>query len=172
MSRAEYMAEYRARKASGNFQDKRMTKHLLDDVLCLHCKKNLGKPKRENNPQKFCDNVCQTDYQRNLAIEHGIAGHSATRTFLKKKYDNKCQQCSTGEWQGKSLNLHLHHIDGDAYNNDLSNVMLLCPNCHSQTENYGVYNKGQGRSTRKKKPTPFYPRYLDQSLPLDIEQGL
>ena len=30
----------------------------------------------------------------------------------------------------------LHHIDGDNTNNELSNLQILCPNCHSQTENY------------------------------------
>lgn len=30
----------------------------------------------------------------------------------------------------------LHHIDGEHTNNELSNLQILCPNCHAQTDNY------------------------------------
>jgi hypothetical protein len=32
--------------------------------------------------------------------------------------------------------LELHHKDGDRTNNILSNIELLCPNCHALTDNY------------------------------------
>ena len=58
---------------------------------------------------------------------------------LKK---NKCEICGCTEWLGKPLNCQLHHIDGDNTNNELSNLQMLCPNCHSQTDNYcGSANK-------------------------------
>ena len=41
---------------------------------------------------------------------------------------------------GKPIKLHLHHIDGDHTNNEFDNLQILCPNCHAQTDNYGVYN--------------------------------
>jgi transposase-like protein len=38
--------------------------------------------------------------------------------------------------------MQLHHIDGNNKNNSLDNLQMLCPNCHSQTENYcGGANK-------------------------------
>ena len=40
------------------------------------------------------------------------------------------------EWMGKPIPLELHHKDGNHYNNDLSNLEILCPNCHAQTDNY------------------------------------
>ena len=36
--------------------------------------------------------------------------------------------------------LELHHKDGNRYNNQLDNLMLLCPNCHALTENYRAKN--------------------------------
>ena len=32
--------------------------------------------------------------------------------------------------------MQLHHIDGNNSNNSLDNLQMLCPNCHSQTDNY------------------------------------
>lgn len=53
---------------------------------------------------------------------------------LKEK---KCEECGISDtWNGKPLNFELHHIDGDHYNNELSNLQILCPNCHSQTDSY------------------------------------
>ena len=37
---------------------------------------------------------------------------------------------------GKPIVLQLHHKDGNNQNNSLDNLMILCPNCHSQTDNY------------------------------------
>jgi predicted HNH restriction endonuclease len=53
------------------------------------------------------------------------------------------------------INLHtnkvpieLEHIDGNSTNNELSNLKLLCPNCHSLTSTYKALNKGNGRHKR------------------------
>lgn len=50
--------------------------------------------------------------------------------------ENKCSVCGIDSWLGKNITLQLHHIDGNPNNNSLDNLQLLCPNCHSQTENY------------------------------------
>lgn len=36
----------------------------------------------------------------------------------------------------KPISLEVHHKDGDKENNESENLELLCPNCHSYTENY------------------------------------
>lgn len=48
----------------------------------------------------------------------------------------KCEQCGLEEWLEKPINLEVHHIDGNRSNNSLDNLQLLCPNCHSYTENF------------------------------------
>jgi hypothetical protein len=51
--------------------------------------------------------------------------------------EEKCSECGLGNvWQGKPLVLQIDHIDGDHYNNELSNLRILCNNCHSQTKNF------------------------------------
>lgn len=50
--------------------------------------------------------------------------------------ENKCEICGLSQWRGKPLTCQLHHINGNNKDNRLENLQMLCPNCHSQTENY------------------------------------
>jgi hypothetical protein len=54
---------------------------------------------------------------------------------------NVCESCGCTSWLNKQLNLELHHADGNRQNNILSNLKLLCPNCHSQTDYFRAKNK-------------------------------
>lgn len=58
--------------------------------------------------------------------------------LIKEGYKkNKCEECSQGDmWNGKPINMELEHIDGNRTNHLLSNLKMLCPNCHSQTETF------------------------------------
>ena len=47
-----------------------------------------------------------------------------------------CECCGLETWMGKPIPLELHHKDFDHYNNDLSNLQILCSNCHMQAHNY------------------------------------
>lgn len=49
---------------------------------------------------------------------------------------HKCENCQLSEWLGQPITLQVHHIDGDRSNNNFENLQLLCPNCHSLTDNY------------------------------------
>ena len=48
----------------------------------------------------------------------------------------KCEQCGITHWFDLPINLEVHHIDFNHQNNSDDNLILLCPNCHSYTENY------------------------------------
>lgn len=65
--------------------------------------------------------------------------------------EDKCEKCG---WNEKLENYEftpceLHHIDGNSKNHLLSNLIILCPNCHSLTKSYrfrrGKVNEQQGR---------------------------
>lgn len=58
---------------------------------------------------------------------------------------NCCYNCGLTDWLGGKLILELDHINGDNTDNRLENLRFLCPNCHSQTENYKGRNINSGK---------------------------
>lgn len=69
--------------------------------------------------------------------------HPSYQTYkLKKRLykeglkENKCEECGINSWNDRILECELDHIDGDRTNHALSNLKVLCPNCHSQTHTF------------------------------------
>jgi hypothetical protein len=63
------------------------------------------------------------------------------RLLSDKVFEHKCYRCNQDTWLEQTIPLELHHIDGNNSNNILSNLTLLCPNCHALTDNYRGKNK-------------------------------
>ncbi len=82
-----------------------------------------------------------------------VAGHPRNRGHLRSRLlraglkEERCEECGLTEWRGAPLRVTLHHVNGDPYDNRLENLTFLCPNCHSQTPNFGGRN-GHLRSRR------------------------
>lgn len=81
-------------------------------------------------------------------INFYLTKNSIIQSFKLKKrllseniFQHKCCKCNKIKWLNYPIPLELHHIDGDHYNNELSNLTLLCPNCHALTDNYRGKNK-------------------------------
>lgn len=62
--------------------------------------------------------------------------NTSVRKQLLKLRGNMCECCRLTEWMNKPITIELHHIDGNRVNNTLENLQLLCPNCHSYTDNW------------------------------------
>ena len=61
----------------------------------------------------------------------------------------KCEKCGRTHWEGEQISLQLHHINGDNTDNRLENLQILCPNCHSQTDNYCGANNRHDNVSKK-----------------------
>jgi DNA-binding CsgD family transcriptional regulator len=67
-------------------------------------------------------------------------GHLRTRILKAGLKEERCETCGLSEWRGNPLRVTLHHLNGDAYDNRIENLVFLCPNCHSQTPNFSGRN--------------------------------
>ena len=121
---------------------------------CLHCNNLIP------NRNIYCDNICQKKYEKkedfNLIVEGEFDKLGSKQTidrvskqYLISLYGEKCMGCGWCEinsWTNK-VPIELNHIDGDPENHSVTNLELLCPNCHSLTEFYK--SRGKGRKWRK-----------------------
>jgi hypothetical protein len=58
------------------------------------------------------------------------------KPHLIKERGHKCEECKNVKWLDELISLEVHHVDGNKTNNSIKNLQLLCPNCHSYTDNY------------------------------------
>ena len=138
---------------------------------CLFCGKEILDG---DGRKKFCDTSCAAKYNnkgRELSPESRekisiglkkvysesekkkFLQHQKTKTKrigLKERLyrdglkEKKCELCGITDWRGKEIAFHLHHINGNPKDNRLENLQIVCPNCHSQTENYCDKNRKNG----------------------------
>lgn len=85
----------------------------------------------------------------------GMRGKTATSKWIKwyliKKNGERCVECGwcqVNNYTG-DIPIELEHIDGDFTNNNIENLKLLCPNCHSLTSTYKGANKNSRRPRSK-----------------------
>ena len=109
---------------------------------------NLDLTKINNNRSQ--QNLAQISRVQNKArpIEELLTENSPYKSssllkrLVKEGYKTlQCERCGVVDWMGEELSFHLHHKNGVHSDNTLSNLEVLCPNCHSQTENFA--GKGQ-----------------------------
>lgn len=120
---------------------------------CKHCGGSfVGRGK------KFCSQKCMGEFrihQNFQLIESGETnfGDRVYKRYLINKFGDKCMKCGWGEKNPTTdkVPTELNHIDGNPENNLLSNLEIVCPNCHSLTPNYRALNTGNGRKNRRKR---------------------
>lgn len=138
-------------------------KKILTKYNCQYCNKEFEHSSSTYN--KFCSVECSSKFQWEFVsipkIEQGQGGNY--KRYLKEKRGDHCSECGQkSTWHNKPLVLQLDHIDGNSDNNDLTNLRLLCPNCHSQTETFGNAGKGS-RYKKHTKRNAYLREYKDNA---------
>lgn len=107
--------------------------------------------------------------------EYLVENSTAHRKNIKRRLiaegylEDKCAVCGLmSEWNGKSITMHLDHINGVNNDNRLHNLRLLCPNCHSQTSTYGGSNRSMDISKYLEEDVflKLYEDFMDDRIPL------
>lgn len=120
---------------------------------CLECGKSL---RGTGRGRLYCSKLCELENKKksiDKSIEEYLGDVSDRRikSYLIEKHGEKCMHCG---WNKKhpvtgKVPIELEHVDGNSKNQSLSNLKLLCPNCHSLTPTFRALNKGNGRKNRK-----------------------
>lgn len=105
------------RIAGGNYDTVKRKLAKLD-IDTSHWTKQLWSKERQLKDYK--EYVKSSSLKKHLIIDRG----------------HRCEMCLNHEWLNRIITLELHHIDGNNKNNQENNLQLLCPNCHSTTDNW------------------------------------
>lgn len=125
---------------------------------CAWCgkefKRTRARMKNSRSGIYFCGNSCQNEARslgsggiREIQPPHYGTSYSPKGMVVRLR-GWKCERCGTSEWYGSPVPLALHHVNGNPYDAELSNLQLLCYNCHGQTPNFCSKNRGRGRKSR------------------------
>lgn len=136
------------------FNNKGVRRHGEAPPLCLVCQTPCAEQR-----YKFCSVKCNKSYAFELTKDSLLVGENKNvsvkrlKNFLLKTRGHCCEmiECGITEWRGKPVPLVMDHIDGNPYDNRMSNLRLLCHNCNAQTPTFAGRNKGKGRFERAKR---------------------
>ena len=106
------------------------------EVECSYCNSKFMKSKsRVDNSKSGLYFCCREHKDLAQRIEFGLTGiwanhygnaHATYRNKALRNYGSKCSHCGYDE-----LDICVvHHIDRDRSNNELDNLLVVCPNCH------------------------------------------
>lgn len=144
-----------------NFSDEELRQIVAESISFREVQKKLGYKESNGSisaklKQIFKEKNIDYSHFKGHAWNKGISKYEDSLTdfgthhwqTIKEKLfqerDYRCECCGITDWNGKEIKLQVHHIDGNHNNNIRSNLMILCPNCHSQTENW-TYKKNKSR---------------------------
>jgi 5-methylcytosine-specific restriction endonuclease McrA len=82
------------------------------------------------------------------------------RTELLLRCKGICERCKKVDFYKEGVKPHFHHIDGNPKNNKPSNLIVVCPNCHSKLHKWKMMKEEDifGFVTKKRKLVAIKPK--------------
>jgi Zn finger protein HypA/HybF involved in hydrogenase expression len=102
-----------------------------------------------NSGQAHKGGVARKHWSYYLVLNGTHCKQAVKKAFLESGAKEQCAVCGLSAWLNKPIVVQLDHINGDSFDHRKENLRLLCPNCHSQTNNFSGRN-----SKRQKKALP------------------
>lgn len=94
--------------------------------------------------ERICKSVATQRENRRRKIITGNFDELSCPMKRKQILHEQGQQCNICRcdqiWNNMKLKFQLDHISGDRKDESRSNLQMICPNCHSQTDTYGGKN--------------------------------
>ena len=136
-------------KCSAEFRAKKSRVTLVCGMCGVEFTRAKSKVKSSRSGIHFCSRSCKDSGQRlssgisEIHPSHYGNGDYAYRLAAMSRYKKECACCG---WDDDERILEVHHIDGDRKNNDIYNLIVMCPTCHRKVTlgYYGLVVEGHG----------------------------
>jgi hypothetical protein len=106
-------------------------------LKCATCGKKFEKKaswlRKSKSGLFFCDKECKRKAQllsSGITAIHPEHYGKSKLNYRKLAFENYKHKCAVCGWDEDERILQVHHIDGDRKNNNLRNLIILCPTCH------------------------------------------
>lgn len=120
---------------------------------CDYCHKEFfrepSKIQKSKSGLLFCSRKCKDSAQKinsgNKFKQMRPSHYNTGKNYREKAFRVYLLECSVCGWNEDKDVLEVHHIDENRENNDISNLIILCPICHKKltTHKYKLLNRNE-----------------------------
>jgi len=111
-----------------NLKKNRPRKYETITKICPVCGEKFKTKKNHEREKIVCSRSCSNTYFRSAEDNPNWKGVGLRNLRRIKTTIDKCDLCG---WDEHPEILEIHHKDRNRENNEIDNILFLCPNCHS-----------------------------------------